>query len=88
MVTHLYLYPLLREIENGHSRNLGGNLEPVLLKLFLIYTNSAYEYLEGLSLALVHSLHLVTSLASFLLLVYSQHWCWARYMSVAVVSAT
>ena len=30
VVTHLYLYPLLREIENGQSRNLGGNLEPVL----------------------------------------------------------
>lgn len=30
VATHLYLHPLLREIENGQSRNPGGNLEPVL----------------------------------------------------------
>lgn len=54
----------------------------------MIYTIGAFEFLEVLSLATVHFLHLITPLPSYLMLFYTQSWYWARYMSVVVVSAT
>lgn len=84
-LSHLYVYCILREIEMARAEILE-EIWNVCFKVFLIYTDSAFEYLEGLILAVVHSLHVVTSLAFDAGLFTA--WGWASCMSVVVVSAT